>query len=315
LLRNGFETVASGQRLSYHQLARYLDAADLALAEAFDPVLQESFLQETRAYFAELLDEDEGIDRLVDSDFVFLNGRLARHYDPDVPIDPGEGVQKVALPAEGRRVRGGLVTRGAVLKVTADGTHTSPMIRGVFINERILGIHIPPPPPGIPAIEPDVRGAVSIREPLVKHRESETCVSCHLTIDPPGFALENFDPIGGWRTKYGSGDKGAKVDPSGLVPDGDAFDDIVAWKEIYRERDVDLARGFVRHFLTPHLRDRCSAAFQRRSLPRRHRRGGCRRISTSAHCNVSVLRRSASPRAPGRWMASGRESIQPHLVG
>jgi hypothetical protein len=218
---------------------------------SFDPVLQESFLQETRAYFDELVRENLPIDHLVDSGFTFLNGRLARHYRLDVPLKPGGGLQKAALPDYPLgKVRGGFATQGAILKVTADGTHTSPVIRGVFINERLLGVHIPPPPPGVPAIEPDIRGAVSIRDQLAKHRGSESCVSCHLTIDPPGFALENFDPVGAWRTQYGTGKKGAKVDPSGTTREGDAFADIISWKEIQRGRDEALARGFVRHFLT-----------------------------------------------------------------
>lgn len=218
---------------------------------SFDPVLQESFVQETRAYFDELVRQNLPIDHLVDSGFTFLNGRLARHYRLDVPLEPGGGLQKVALPKDPLgKVRGGFATQGAILKVTADGTHTSPVIRGVFINERLLGVHIPPPPPGVPAIEPDIRGAVSIRDQLSKHRESESCVSCHLTIDPPGFALESFDPVGAWRTQYGTGKKGAKVDPSGTTREGETFADIIAWKEIQRGRDEALARGFVRHFLT-----------------------------------------------------------------
>lgn len=214
----------------------------------FDSVLQESFVQETRSYFSEMIRQDLGVDHLVDSDFAFLNGRLARHYQLDAALTAGGGLQKVSLPETARGIRGGLVTQGAILKVTADGSHTSPVIRGVFVNERILGVHIPAPPPGVPAIEPDIRGAVSIRDQLAKHRESESCVSCHLTIDPPGFALENFDPVGVWRTKYG--EKGVKIDASGNIPGGDTFDGIQSWKAHYRDCDTDLARGFVRQFLT-----------------------------------------------------------------
>jgi len=134
--------------------------------------------------------------------------------------------------------------------VTADGTHTSPVIRGVFVNERILGVHLAPPPPGVPAIEPDIRGAVSIREQLEKHRNSESCASCHRTIDPPGFVLENFDPVGGWRTKYGQGGKGVKVDATGTTPEGRDFTGVNSWKAIYRDREASLARGFVKQFLT-----------------------------------------------------------------
>ena len=123
-------------------------------------------------------------------------------------------------------------------------------MRGVFINERILGEHIPPPPPGVPAIEPDIRGATSIRDQLEKHRDNESCASCHQTIDPPGFVLENFDPVGVWRTGYGKGGRGAKVDPSGSTPDGSDFADLTAWKHIYTQRADQLARGFATHFLT-----------------------------------------------------------------
>ena len=218
--------------------------------KTFDTVLQESMLAETRAFVAELIEKDLGIDTLIDSDFAFLNGRLARHYNLNVPVKPGNGLQKVSLPGGKEKVRGGLLTQGAVLKVTADGTHTSPVVRGVFVNERILGVHIPPPPPGVPAIEPDIRGAISIRDQLDKHRNNESCASCHRTIDPPGFVLESFDPIGGWRTKYGSSSKSAKVDPSGTTPEGDAFTDLQSWKNIYTNRDSELAVGFTEKFLT-----------------------------------------------------------------
>jgi hypothetical protein len=214
----------------------------------FDPVVQESMLQETRAYFTELLSSDLSVTHLVDSDFAFLNGRLARHYRVDLELKPGDGLQKVALKPQD--IRGGLITQGAILKVTADGTSTSPVVRGVFVNERILGNHIPPPPPGIPAIEPDIRGATSIRDQLDKHRNNESCASCHQTIDPPGFALENYDPVGIWRKGYGKDSKGAPIDPSGLTPEGDAFTDLATWKQNYTKRPAQLARGFATHFLT-----------------------------------------------------------------
>ncbi|HRJ09424.1 MAG TPA: DUF1592 domain-containing protein [Prosthecobacter sp.] len=221
---------------------------DTRLFRDFDSVVQESMLQETRAYFTELLRGDLSITNLIDSDFAFLNGRLARHYQADLDLKSGEGLQKVSLKAEAKR--GGLVTQGAILKVTADGTSTSPVVRGVFINERILGNHIPPPPPGVPAIEPDIRGATSIRDQLDKHRNNESCASCHQTIDPPGFALENYDPVGIWRKGYGKDGRGAKVDPSGLTPEGEPFTDLAAWQQIQTKRPEPLARGFATHFLT-----------------------------------------------------------------
>lgn len=221
---------------------------DTRLFRDFDPVVQESMLQETRTYFTELLRRDLSITSLIDSDFAFLNGRLARHYKADLALQSGEGLQKVSLKAEAKR--GGLVTQGAILKVTADGTSTSPVVRGVFVNERILGNHIPPPLPGIPAIEPDIRGATSIRDQLDKHRNNESCASCHQTIDPPGFALENYDPVGIWRKGYGKEGKGAKIDPSGRTPEGVTFTDLATWQQIYTQQPQQLARGFATHFLT-----------------------------------------------------------------
>lgn len=248
----------------------------------FDPVLQESMLRETRAFFSELLQKDLSVTNLIDSDFAFLNGRLLRHYEGDMetlrqsdkekekdrknkkaaksespvaasprgltvsPLTPGDGLQKTKLTPQAPR--GGIITQGAVLKVTADGTTTSPVVRGVFINERILGQHIPPPPPGIPAIEPDIRGATSIRDQLAKHRSNESCASCHQTIDPPGFALELFDPVGGFRTRYGR--KGVKIDPSGITPGGEPFADLTAWKKLYSAKPTQLARAFAEQFLT-----------------------------------------------------------------
>ncbi|MBV6500998.1 MAG: hypothetical protein CJBNEKGG_03492 [Prosthecobacter sp.] len=221
---------------------------DTRLFRDFDPVVQESMLQETRTYFAEMLRGDMDVTHLVGSGFAFLNGRLARHYRISPGLKPGDGLQKVSLKPEDRR--GGLVTQGAVLKVTADGTSTSPVVRGVFINERILGSHIPPPPPGVPAIEPDIRGATSIRDQLDRHRSNESCSSCHQTIDPPGFALENYDPVGIWRKGYGRDGRGAGVDPSGTTPEGEAFADLAGWQQVYVKRPSQLARGFASHFLT-----------------------------------------------------------------
>lgn len=221
---------------------------DTRLFRDFDPVVQESMLQETRTYCTELLRRDLSITHLVDSDFAFLNGRLARHYKADLALQSGAGLQKVMLKPEAKR--GGLMTQGAILKVTADGTSTSPVVRGVFVNERILGNHIPPPPPGIPAIEPDIRGATSIRNQLEKHRHNESCASCHQTIDPPGFALENYDPVGVWRKGYGKDSKGAKIDPSGVTPEGATFTDLATWQQIYTQQPQRLARGFATHFLT-----------------------------------------------------------------
>ncbi|MEM7515687.1 MAG: DUF1592 domain-containing protein [Planctomycetota bacterium] len=213
----------------------------------FDPVVQQSMLEETRDFVAHLIRTDASVENLIRSDFSFLNERLARFYGlDDLALEPGGGVQKVSLNDP---VRGGLVTHGSVLKVTADGTSTSPIVRGVWVAERILGVHIPPPPPGIPAVEPDIRGAVSIRDQLAKHTSSEDCSACHAKFDPAGFVLENFDPVGLWRTTYGREGEGAKVDPSGVTLDGVDFARIDEWKAIYGERKDLLASGFAKKLL------------------------------------------------------------------
>jgi len=226
-------------------------APDPRQFRSFDPVVQASLVEETREYFRDLVRNDRPVTRFIDSNHVWINGRLARHYRLDgAKVKPGEGLQKVMLPEKARAGRGGFITQGAILKVTADGTSTSPVVRGVFVNERILGRHLPTPPPGVPAIEPDIRGATSIRDQLIKHRESESCYSCHLTIDPPGMVLENFDPVGGWRTLYGAGQKGVPIDPSGVTVQGEPFAGIVEWKAIYTDKADALAYGFARQFLT-----------------------------------------------------------------
>jgi hypothetical protein len=210
---------------------------------AFDPVLQRSMVAETRAFLTEMFARDLAVGNFLKSDFAFLNTRLQTHYGLEAAkVRPGGGLQKTTLPPD---ARSGLLTQGAVLKVTADGSVTSPVVRGVFVNERILGRHIDPPPPNIPAIEPDIRGAVSIREQLSKHRDSPDCASCHAKIDPPGFALEGFDPIGGIREFYGRPKKSARVDASGTTPEGKEFVDFREWREIHLARPEGLAAAFV----------------------------------------------------------------------
>jgi len=239
-------------------------APDTRLYRSFDTVVQDSMINETRQFVRELIRRNGSITNLIYSDFGILNERLARFYGMDgVSVEPGNGLQKVSL---NKSPRGGLITQGSVLKVTANGTTTSPVVRGVWVAERILGLHIPPPPADVPAIEPDIRGAVSIRDQLNKHRDSESCASCHKTIDPAGFALESFDPVGLWRTKYSTRKNAAKVDPSGITPDGDTFDDIGQWKKIYLKKPNMLTAGFVKQLVTyatgaePRFSDRESIA-------------------------------------------------------
>jgi hypothetical protein len=163
-----------------------------------DPLLIHSMLDETRLFFADLLTHDASLLQLIDADFTYLNQRLAGFYQ--LPPVNGTSMQRVALPASSPR--GGVLTQASVLKVTANGTRTSPVVRGVWVMENILGRKPLTPPPDAGSIDPDTRGSTTIREQLTKHQSSDTCASCHRQIDPPGFALESFDPAGQWREVY-----------------------------------------------------------------------------------------------------------------
>lgn len=223
-----------------------------------DDHLVESARDESHATFAELLRANLPARTIVDADFAFVNERLASLYQ--LPPVAGAKLQKVALPKGS--VRGGFMTQAAVLKVTANGTTTSPVTRGAWIMERVLGRKPPPPPASVPAVEPDTRGAVTIRQQLEKHRKLESCSACHTKIDPPGFALENFDVMGGFRDRYraldgktpevGIGKNGQKyafhnalaVEAYGEL-DGKKFKDIREFKQIVAADDRQLARNLV----------------------------------------------------------------------
>jgi hypothetical protein len=180
---------------------------DKQLYPEYDELLLDSMLRETRSFITELIQSNLGVANIVQSDFAMLNKRLARHYGlPDVS---GVELQKIKLAPDSHR--GGVLTQASVLKVSANGTNTSPVVRGVFVMDRILGMEPPPPPPGVPGVEPDIRGANTLRELLDKHRNLESCNGCHRVIDPPGFALESYDVIGGWRERFRSIDKGEPV--------------------------------------------------------------------------------------------------------
>jgi len=226
---------------------------DAKLYPEFDEVLKHAMLEETRACFAELVRSDLSVTHIVDSDFSLMNNRLARHYG--VPWPGGEGLQRITLRPQDHR--GGLITHGSVLKVTANGTTTSPVIRGVWMLERIMGQHVPPVPADVPAIEPDIRGAQTIREQLDKHRNVASCAVCHVKIDPPGFALETYDVIGGWRENYRAAKEGGKgfergppVDPSYTMADGRAFKDTIEFKKLLLNDPDQLARNLASKMVT-----------------------------------------------------------------
>jgi hypothetical protein len=194
----------------------------------------------------------------VASDFTFLNERLAKHYG--IPGVEGMEMRRVTSPAGSHR--GGVMTMGSVLKVTANGTTTSPVLRGSWVLDRILGTPPAKPPVDVEAIEPDIRGATTIREQLAKHRDVETCAGCHQKIDPPGFALESFDVIGGWREHYRSltnnGERdsqgrrvrpGPPVDPADVLTDGRRFQNIDEFKQLLLTDKDQLARNLAEKLL------------------------------------------------------------------
>ncbi len=223
---------------------------DRRLYPSFDVIVQNAMLNETHAFLHCMLNENLSVGKLIDSDFTFLDSRLARFYD--IERIRGDDLQRVVLKPEDRR--GGVLTHGAVLKVTANGTTTSPVIRGVWVSERLLGVPIPPPPEGVPAIEPDIRGAKTIRDMLAKHRSNDSCASCHTKIDPPGFALENFDPAGRWRDRYGKLGRrrirGPEIDASYDLADGRHFDNLNQFKELILADPEQLAHNVAEKMLT-----------------------------------------------------------------
>lgn len=256
--KNRFITDFTGQWLRLRQIDATVP--DPKVYIEFDDFLKASMVDETQSFFRTLLDEDLSIRNFLDSDFAMLNRRLGRHYG--IQGVKGSQVQKVKLPEDS--VRGGVLTQGAVLKVTANGTNTSPVVRGVWVLENILGQTVPPPPPNIPSIEPDTRGTATIREQLIKHRELASCSSCHRYIDPPGFALESFDPAGKFREQYlrfhvepQHADKGwgkvievGKVDPSGRLSSGEQFADVREFKRLMLENDPRFARCLTEKLVT-----------------------------------------------------------------
>jgi hypothetical protein len=232
-----------------------------------DDLLAESAEDETRAFVAELLHSDLPAGNIVSSDFAMLNEKLADLYG--VPGVRGVHLRRVPLPPDS--LRGGLMTQASILKVTANGTTTSPVLRGVWIMSRVLGKPPPPQPAGVPAIEPDIRGATTIRQQLEKHRAQATCAACHTKMDPAGFALENFDVLGGYRDRYRAlGDPGAeplvagfgkggqkfefhlgpKVDPSATLPDGRSFTNVRELKNLLLSDQRQIARNLVEQLIT-----------------------------------------------------------------
>jgi hypothetical protein len=263
---------------------RKIDATipDPTLYSDFDGTLLWAMPEETRRFFEEILQNNRSVLEFIHSDWTLVNRRLAEHYgiveafEKGSPLFPQKSTvtsnapqsefRRVSLPAGAHR--GGVMTQGSVLKVTADGTTTSPVLRGKWVLEHLLGKAPPPPPPDVPSIEPDIRGATTIRQQLDKHRSVASCNTCHQHIDPPGFALESFDPIGGYREFYrasartkagqvqlpgGSGRavyRGLDVEQGGITHEGKSFQDVDEYKRILLADPDQIARNMAQKLLT-----------------------------------------------------------------
>ncbi len=200
---------------------------------------------ETQLFTRHVLNENLPIANFIDADFTFVNKPLARHYGLSLPYDEPWGSQFRQVTLNDDR-RGGLLGQASVLTVTANGVDTSPVVRGIWLLENILGTPPSPPPPDVEPLDPDVRGAVSIRDQLEKHRNVPSCYDCHRKIDPPGFALESFDAIGAWREKYSNK---ASIDASGELANGKKFADVSGFKQILLDQQDQFARALVEKLL------------------------------------------------------------------
>lgn len=237
---------------------------DKQLYPEFDALLLDAMVRETELFFGEILVNNLPVHDFIDADWTMLNERLAEHYRIDGVNGPE--FRKVALRPEHHR--GGVLTQASVLKVSANGTTTSPVTRGGYVLERLLNQPPPPPPPGVPGVEPDIRGATTLREQLDKHRALESCNNCHKIIDPPGFALENYDVMGGWREHYRvlnkdlppppadlTGGKrvtwrvGPRIDASGFTTNGDTFQNLVEYKQLLLKDKNLFARALAEKLL------------------------------------------------------------------
>ena len=240
---------------------RNLESAtpDMRLFPDFDDNLRQAMRTETELFLENIIREDRSVLELLTADYTFLNERLARHYE--IPHVYGSWFRRVKLDEEIRR--GGLLRQGSILTVTSYNTRTSPVIRGHWVLENLLGVPPPPPPANVPALEDKtVNGSLSVRERLMEHRANPSCSGCHSLMDPVGFSLENFDAIGRWRKS----EDGQRIDATGSFPGGAEFDGVSGLEQALLERSdlfvgtlveklmtYSLGRG-VEHFDAPAVR-------------------------------------------------------------
>ena len=208
----------------------------------YDDALEDAFTTESFMVFKYMLEENRPVSEFLSADYTFINNDLAEHYGLD-KVDKYD-FKKVTLKD---RRRGGILTQGAVLTSTSNGVETSPVLRGIWVLQNILGLRKPKPPPNVPALAVDTRGTRTLRQQLSAHTKSSRCATCHRHIDPLGFALENFDAIGGWREKY---ENKVRVDTSGRLPSGQKFRNIGEFKRALLARKDSFTQGLVSKFLT-----------------------------------------------------------------
>lgn len=231
----------AGQWLELRNLDRV--KPDPELFPEFDTALRKAMRRETELFFESLLREDRPVLDFLDADYTFVNERLAEHYG----IEGVRGKEFRKVDVDGNR-RGGILSQGSVLTVASYPTRTSPVLRGIWVLDNILNAPAPPPPPGVPELsEEEVGVGGTLREQLEKHRSDPSCAVCHNRIDPLGFGLENYDPIGRWREMDGKW----PVDSAGELPGGFAFSSPGELKKILRETEGDMfVRGLIEKMLT-----------------------------------------------------------------
>jgi len=241
------------QWLQLHRVGMF--TPDKNLYPSYEAWLETSMKAEPVEFFRELFAKNLSVDEFIDSDWTMANARLCEFYG--LPEPKTGGFQRVSLKPEDHR--GGLLTMGAVLGLTSDGTRHRPVHRGVWLSEVVFGKAPPPPPANVPAIEPSPpqNPKATLREKIEAHRNDANCAACHAKIDPLGLAWDNYDAIGQWRTREkvaaGVGED-PLIDPSGLMPDGRAFKDATEFKRLLLEDRDKVARAFIEHLCTYGLR-------------------------------------------------------------
>jgi hypothetical protein len=243
----------SRQWLQLHRVGMF--PPDKKLYPTYDAWLEDSMRAEPAEFFREMFAKNLPIDGFIHSDWTVANARLCEFYG--LPESKTGSFERVSLKPENRR--GGLLTMGAVLGLTSDGTRHRPVHRGVWLSEAILGKTPPPPPANVPAIEPPMPQSpkATLRQKIEAHRNDANCAACHAKLDPLGLAWDNYDAIGQWRTheKIAAGvGNDPFINAAGEMPDGRAFKDSTEFKQRLLEDRDEIARAFIDHLCTYGLR-------------------------------------------------------------